>query len=133
MRFSDTEIRGWKARKAHYSVLKRLICVCVYVLTLTYNCGLSFYLFGAYRRKSSRISNSYRYYLKKISHDTLHTERRQSLLSNWLTPPLQQFQFHSKWQLFVICHGIIELTFLSLSRSEEETLCSHFPFTIAVK
>lgn len=89
---------------------ERIMSTCMYVLTLTYNWGLSSYLFDAL---------SYVSYLKTISHDTSHTH---TLVHNdkvsFIQPsaPSNRFQFHSKWQLFVICHGIIELTFLSSSR-----------------
>lgn len=56
------------------------------------------------------------YYLKKnIAWQSSHipaVEGRSDKLSYLCSSsPSQRFQFHSKWQLFVICHEVIELTF----------------------
>lgn len=52
-------------------------------------------------------------YLKKnIAWQSSHIEGRSDKLSYLCSSsPSQRFQFHSKWQLFVICHEVIEITF----------------------
>lgn len=94
----------------------------------TCNWRLSFYLFGGTSNGFSAFAFLLSFsliHLMKISqerhsHPQDKKDRKNGSDKVGLkSHPSYQFQFYSRWQLFVICHDIIELTFFSPPSSTE--------------